>query len=27
VALVADEQGKPLLYMSNESGSRNRHRD
>jgi hydroxymethylpyrimidine pyrophosphatase-like HAD family hydrolase len=27
VALVADEQGKSLLYMSNGSGSRNHHRD
>ncbi len=26
VALVADEQGRPLLYMSKESGSRNCHR-
>jgi len=27
VALVADDQGQRLLYMSNESGSRNCHRD
>jgi len=26
VALVTDEQGKPLLYMSKESGTCNRHR-
>jgi hypothetical protein len=26
VALVADEQGKPLLYVSKESGSFNCHR-